>query len=431
MAVLDHAAATAASTTRAPAVAPVRSTPQSLRRWIVTTVLVTALVAGLATAAMVQRHTALDRAASTTEPLVLDAQTAYTALSDADSTAAGGLLAGAVPPPAVVEHYRTDVATAAAAVSAAQRLAAGDDQLSSSLGTVAVGLPVYTGLVERASSERRVGHPVASAYLGEASNFMRTTLLPAADAAYQDELATLQADQDEATRSVPVTAALVGVLLLLAVLIGAQARVRRRFRRAFNVPLLAATGILIAATLAAGMTLVAANRSVDQARAAGSLPLASYTEARILAQQVRADDELTLLYRESVSAYQKDLTTTLAHLQDLVATQPDTRVTAAVTLLTDTHAEIRGRVQAFHYDEAVTLAVRTAGDSPPVGLPEASQRLDGVLKDDVTTAQGSFETAAAASLDDVAVLAWGLGALVLLAGVLAVVGLGARLREYR
>jgi len=430
MAVLDDTAP-ASVPPLAPRTAPwALSTPQTLRRWVAATVILTVIAAGFATAAMVQRHSALERAATTTEPLVLDAQTAYTALSDADSTAAGGLLAGAVPPPAVVTRYRKDVALAAAAVGAALRLSAGDDTLSSSLGTVAEGLPVYTGLVERASNENRFGYPVASAYLAEASAYLRTTLLPAAGAAYQDELATLQADQDDASTTPPVIVALACAIGLLAVFVLAQMWVRRRFRRSFNVPMVAATGLLVVVTLAATMAVVASNGAVDRARSAGSLPLANYTEARILALQVRADDELTLLTRESVPAYQKDLTSTLARLQNLVAAQPDPRVGAAVAQLTETHVRIRQYVQANQYLKAVALAV-TPDDALEVGLPAASQRLDTALADDVTNAQNSFESATSASRVDILVLVWGLGALVVIAGVLAVGGLGTRLQEYR
>jgi hypothetical protein len=430
MAVLDDATATAPGRTMSRLVPQVRSTPQSLRAWIAASLAMAALAGFVAVASLAQRYEALDRAATTTEPVLLDAQTAYTSLSDADSTAAGGLLSGAVAPAAVVAHYRGDIATAAAAIGAAQQLSEGDDGLAQALETVAVGLPVYTGLVERASGENRRGYPVASAYLGEASAYLRSTLLPAAGVAYRDELATLQSDQDAASAAVPELAALASALGLLGVILAAHVWVRRRFHRRFNVALISAAVIVVVATALAGVVVASADGSVDRARSAGSLPLLGYTQARILALQLRADDELTLLTRESVPAYQKDLAQTLAGLQTVVGAQPDTRVDSALSTLVDTHARIRSLVQGNAYTAAVALAV-LPGDSASSGLPAASSHLDQVLSDDVAAATTSFDSSTSQARSDVGALAGITLLLVLLAGVLCVVGLRARLREYR
>jgi len=408
----------------------VGSTPQSLRRWIAVVAFVAAIVAVTATVVTAARSSALARSATSTGPLVLDTQMAYTALSDADSTAAGGLLAGPVAPAAVVAQYRRDIATAASAVSSAQQLTSGDPKLAAELKTVAVGLPFYTGLVERASTENRLGFPVASAYLGEASGYLRSTLLPAAGGAYTDELAALASSQRQASRTGPVAALLFGAVVLLGALVGAQVWVRNRFHRSINIPLLTATAIVVVTVLVAAVSISAADRAVTSAKSSGSSPLAAYTRARILALQVRADEELTLLTRESVPGYQSDLSSTLARLQRIVNGQSDGAVTSAAATLTSTHQLIRGYVDVGQYDRAVNLAVAPTGQKPP-GLPQVSQVLDDALSAEVSSAQRSFETSTATARNEISVLVGGLGAAVAAAGLLAILGLLARLREYR
>jgi len=423
-------AGTASTSVTHPGFLGVGSTPRSLRRWITVIAVVAALVAATATVLIAQRSSALARSAAGTEPLVLDTQMAYTALSDADSSAAGGLLAGPIPPAAVVAQYRRDIATAASSVSSAQQLTSADQKLSAELQTVAVGLPFYTGLVERASSENRLGYPVASAYLGEASGYLRSTILPAAGSAYSHELAVLGANQRQASQAGPVAALLLGAVALVVALLAAQLWVRRRFHRTLNVLLVAATAIVIVTGVVAGFTISAADGAVASARSSGSVPLAADTQARILALQVRADDELTLLTRESVPGYQTDLASTVVRLEKIVHSQPDSRVTRAVQALTSTHARIREYVADGEYVSAVALAV-TPTTQPPAGLPQASQALDDALSAAVASAQTSFETSTAAAHERVGVLVGGVGAAVTMAGLLAVLGLLARLREYR
>ena len=81
-------------------------------------------------------------------------------------------------------------------------------------------LPVYTGLVETARADNRLGLPVGAAYLAEASQLMRSRLLPAADALYRQENARLAAVYGQAT-GLPVLGVVVA-LIAAVVLVGVQ-----------------------------------------------------------------------------------------------------------------------------------------------------------------------------------------------------------------
>jgi len=209
-------------------------TPARLRTAAIALTLIAVVFAASAGATVLSRQVAVDQSATVTEPALVDAQAAYTALSDADTAAAGGLLSGSVEPAAAVTRYQQDLATASAAVTDAARLVPDDPSLSASLRALSVGIPVYAGLVERATTNNRMGYPIASAYLGEASNFLRTDLLSAAIDVYHAELAALSAQQASATRGWPVVACLALLLVLLGGLLVTQWWVRRRFRRTLN-----------------------------------------------------------------------------------------------------------------------------------------------------------------------------------------------------
>jgi hypothetical protein len=55
---------------------------------------------------------------------------------------------------------------------------------SKDLLTLSTDLPVYTGEIETARADNRIGYPVGAAYLREATTLMNSSLLPAAENLY-------------------------------------------------------------------------------------------------------------------------------------------------------------------------------------------------------------------------------------------------------
>ena len=156
-----------------------RTTPAKLRLLLAGLVVLCLVWGGLAAWVVSQRASGANDVVGTSEPLSLDGQQIYRALSDADATAASAFLAGGLEPIVARRRSQADIAQAASHLESATA-AAGHSPAARDLATLSAGLPVYTGEVETARANNRLGLPLGAAYLREASSLMRSTLLPAA-----------------------------------------------------------------------------------------------------------------------------------------------------------------------------------------------------------------------------------------------------------
>jgi hypothetical protein len=206
-----------------------------------------ALLAGLVSAlAASERHSATVAAWQKAEPLVVDAQAIDTSLSDADTTAAGSFLQGRLEPAALRARYSSDLAQASAMLASAAQQVGSDPAVDASIRSLTVELPIYTGLVETATfNERQASYPLAAAYLGEANSLMRSELLPAAASLYEVEGQRLTANESSSSSTWPVMLAALLFVLLLVLLVVAQRWLSTHFRRTLNVPLVAATAVIL------------------------------------------------------------------------------------------------------------------------------------------------------------------------------------------
>ena len=384
------------------------------------------MVAVVGYIAVMGRESATAASVNITEPLLVDAQTVYTSLSDADTTAAGALLAGPIEPTALRQRYALDVARASSAAEDAARRSQSSSTLVTSLNSLSVGIPIYTGLVQEAVVNNRLGYPVAGAYQGEASSFLRTHLLPAAHQVYRSELAQLESNQSSAKAVGPLIGALLLLLLTLGVLIAAQVWVRRRFRRRVNVGLLVATVLVGVLAVWALVGATAQANRIDAAAAAGTGPLDAYTQARQLALQARADDELTLVSRGSVGSYAVDFAAVWPQLKGVIATQQDSHSTSAAAALLVAHNRISALLSEGQFLKAIAVGSGTSSD----GLPAIAAHLDASLVSGLDTAQQRFNSDTTSAANDLSGLAWGVVIVCLVALGLALVGLRSRAKEY-
>ena len=250
------------------------------------------------------------------------AQAVDTSLSDADTTAAASFLQGRVEPAALQSRYQSDLTSASTGVAEAARQAGSDPAVAQSLETLSTDLPLYAGIVQEADfNERQSFYPLAAAYLAEANNLMRSSILPAAAQVYATEVDRLASDQTTAVSAWLVALAAVFLVALLVALVVAQRRLSRHFRRSWNVALAVGTAVMLVLGIWAVVALVTQGTGVSDAQANGSHPVSVFTDARILALRARADDELTLLTRDSDPSYQSDYRSTAAALGTLLAAQ--------------------------------------------------------------------------------------------------------------
>ena len=242
-------------------------------------------------------------------------------LSDADTTAAASFLQGRLEPAGLERRYQSDLAVASADIAVAAREAGSDPEVAASLETLSTDLPVYSGIVQDADFNERQGfYPLAAAYISEANNLMRSSILPAAATLYGTEGSRLADDQSQGVSPLLAILAALAFLALLARPGGgaalAEPPLPPHLERAAGV----ATVIVLVLGIWLTVALTTQTNGVNTALANGSRPVSTFTQARILALRARADDELTLLTRDSDPSFQADYTSTAAALRHLLDT---------------------------------------------------------------------------------------------------------------
>src|SRR5271170_27175 len=419
-----------------------RRTTPVLLRFAAVSIAILALVSGLIAAlATSERQGATTASWQNAEPLMVTAQTVDTSLSDADTTAAASFLQGPLEPTALEHRYQTDLALASADVAVAAREAGSDPAVAASLETLSTDLPVYAGIVQDADfNERQAFYPLAAAYISEANNLMRSSILPAAATLYGTEGSRLADDQSQGVSSLLAILAALAFVALLVVLVVAQRWLSRRFHRTWNVALAVATVIVLALGLWLTVALTTQTNGVNTALVNGSRPLSTFTQARILALRARADDELTLLTHDSDQTFQSDYTSTAADLRQLLdapgsSTGPAgsavrtqlARSKAAFGSYASLHTQIRHDDTGSNPAAAVGLAAGTGA----VDLPAVSSDLNGDLADGITASQSTFVDATSGAASDLDGLIWGLAVGAILVAALVLIGFEPRIAEYR
>jgi len=417
-----------------------RTTPVRLRFTAVSIALL-ALVAGLVAAlATTERQSATTAAWQNAEPLMVTAQAIDTSLSDADTTAAASFLQGRLEPAALQTRYQADLTTASADVAVAAREAGTDPAVATSLQTLSMDLPVYAGIVQEADfNERQGSYPLAAAYLSEANNLMRVSILPAAAQVYGTEIRRLGIDQTQAVSPVLIGVAIAAFIALLSALVLVQRWLSARFHRTWNVALVVATVIVVALGIWSTIAFATQSSGVNSALVKGSRPVSTFTEARILALRARADDELTLLTRDSDPTYQRDYATTAAALRHLLesaggaggsASYERSQLARAASVFAS-YATVHDQIR--HDDTAGDLggAVALASGSRASELPAVSSDLNGTMSDGIDASQATFVDTTSAAGSDLDGLLWGLAVGAVFVAALVLIGFGPRIAEYR
>jgi hypothetical protein len=415
------------------------STPAKLRA-ILTALLAVSLLWGVIAAWTVAgRTSAADNVVAVSEPLSLDAQQLYRALSDADATEASAFLSGGLEPLALRTRYEADIARAARRLVAATA-AAGQSTAASRLATLAAALPVYTGLVETARADNRLGLPLGAAYLREASGLMRTTLLPAARGLYAQENAQLAAAEQQAT-ALPYAALAVAVVAFV-LLLGTQRWMARRTSRIVNPGLLVATVAMLAALVWLVSALTVARAHLVSASDRGSAPVEAVARADIAALQAHADESLTLIDRSGDDSFQQDFVSVERRLgpgrgslltDAALAAQgsPGAALAAAGLHVAPAWFTAHRRIRALDDGGSYSAAVRLAVANGPADSDVLFGRLDGDLTGAISADQASFRSAALAGRDALTGLQAGMISLCLLMAVGSAWGISRRLGEYR
>ncbi|WP_433290645.1 hypothetical protein ACQP2F_23420 [Actinoplanes sp. CA-030573] len=359
------------------------------------------------------------------QPLLVQAETIYSALADADTTAAQAFLAGGLEPAVLTTRYNEDLDRATTALTSAARLTPDGSEAAAAVRVLSSGVARYAALVATAKADNRQGLPVGSSYLSAASELNRQTLLPQAQGLFR--LAQREVDAGYAGARSTGWTVLFAVLLLslIAALVLAQRYLSRATRRTFNVPLVGATALTVLLALGSMFVLAGQQSHLGTAADTGSTPTAQLAEARILALRERGDEALTLAAHGSGGAYEQDfkdtdesLTRALENRYLPDATRTDHRQYVGA------HQQVRGLDDAGDYESAVKVAI---GDTTSRRFGSLTNGIGSVL-----------DERKAAFTEEIDAAGRGLGVLTVLGPlvavaicVLAVSGIRARLAEYR
>jgi hypothetical protein len=435
----------AASTTVADALRRTAgTTPGRLGMAMVGLVVLSVLTGVLGLISIQGRASTLDDLTTNREPFSAAAQQIYRSLSDADATMASAFLSSSVPPDNLRERYQTDIQQAGASLAVAATDISGVAEATSPLSQLARGIPVYTGLVERASANNAQGFPIGSAYLREADNLMQSTLLPAAQTLYSIDTQRLTSAQDDAT-AFPWVAAILVVALIVALVI-TQRYVRRRTNRVINVGLLVATIAVVVALLWSTTALILESVHVQHGRTAGSAPANLLAQARTNALQARTDEMLTLVarggqnYEGPFQGLKKAIggsdgsggllgQVRAGSQDDTMSGQVDQAIKAAKSWF-DLHDQAATANSGGDYRTAAGITLGTLGSGKP-DEATAFDNVDNALAKATTQARTIFADQTNTASAWLTALPIGVLVLLVLAAVGAAVGLWQRLREYR
>ena len=421
---LDESLLVAPEESDRPVVDFLGSTPG--RMALVAVVLIAALLAVGVTASTTvsDRQSRLETLRSHTEPLADAAQRIYGALSFANTTAATAFLSGGVEPQDVRDRYDAAIGQASAGLVPASNGVSPNDIRSLTLLTdLSNQLAVYTGMIATARANNRAGRPIGVAYLSGSSALMQHSILPAAERLYRTQSDAVMASGRSAG---PWRVVIAGAVLVLGLLVLAQAFLARRSNRRLNPGLVLASVLM--AMLAVWLTVagLVSTQAATGARTEGGEPLDAAVTARILTQQARADEILGLLKRGSDTLSDIRFDEWTAQIGWLLDDHPVAGAADALRGWMRSHDEIRRRLAVGDYAGAVAIA---RDDGPQHSTPEFT-RLDTALGDEITRLRARQRDGIAQAYTALNGLPVGAAAIGVLAALAVAAGFGPRLSEY-
>jgi hypothetical protein len=398
-------------------------TPGRLRLAGIATVLACLVFGLFAFVAATTRANALASARADAAQLVR-VQSIRTNLVFADANLTNAFLVGGLEPPSARAAYEQGIATASQTLADAARDSAADAKV---LGNVNQVITRYTGLVESARANNRLGYPLGAAYLRQATNLLRTDALPPLAALGQTEQARVnQAYADSADATAWLVA---GLVIALVVLLAAQVWLSVRTRRTFNPPLVIATAVVLVIGVAAAGVLAWSQGKAKDTRGGAYFATLGLASARIDAFDAKSAESLALIARGQGQAYNAsfdNLSANVSAVLDDAAHRGGADEQTAQARFRDylaVHSRVRAADDGGRWDDAVKLATgqaNTAFQTFSDASATALDRRSAQLRHNLSSARSPLPA-----------FAW----IGLIAGVAAAIaaglGISPRLREYR
>jgi hypothetical protein len=391
----------------------------------------------IASAAERSRERSAQAVRTATEPLLVQAATLYTTLSDANATATTTFLRGGLEPPARHAHYLQDLRAASASLATLTRNLGSPTLTSSAIRTVTEDLPVYSGLVEAARADNRQGFPVGAAYLRQASDVLTTTILPAANRLYATEAERLSNDYGSGTAMAAFVVLSVTAVLALLGLVLMQRYLAAFSRRIFNLPAVAGTVTVAVISIWAVLGFIGEQDALATARA-HSDSVEVLSGARVLLSRAQSDQSLTLVNRGSDETDPQDFTAVMRALSPsggLLGEVPRLLTGSGNSetrrLLRLDFARYRANTAEIGALQGQGLTLDAISRASSVSSTSIADGLQTDLATQIAAAQDRFGAAAADASGSLGGLSLAIPILTAFAAALAVIGLLQRLGEYR
>lgn len=375
-----------------------------------------------------RRGSAIDDAASSAAQLIR-VQDVRVEMVRADSLASVAYLIGGQEPADQRQQYDEQIGLAASGLTASANAATRAD--AATLQQATSLLTRYVGLVEQARANNRQGFPVGAAYQRQARGVAEEVI----EALRTVEINSRQRVNDSVERGHRSSSLLVisAVLVLVMVLVG-SVWMARRFRRVLNLPL-AVAGVIVLVVLTAGVGVNASAISQTDQSVTGPLTAADLlAQSRAAGFDARSNEALTLIARGNGAAYEWQWQLSRGVAGETIARAcEDFGVACDAETALDSyrreHDAVRELDESGDWDAAVDASLGRSSDgaNSRMAFEVFATRSDEALR---IEAQRALD-----ALDGAGSRLRGLGWMVIVAGiaaaVLAVVGYGQRLREYR
>lgn len=439
------------------------TTPQILSRtlwavWILDVILLMALLSG----GRIHRA-GMQTVGKDAAPSIIAAQRVKSALADMDANAANELLGGGTQATDALQAYEARRQEASQAlIAAAQNMTYGDAERDPIL-RIQLGLGTHEARIQRARDLRQEGNEGWVAAYGKAADLIDREILPAADALDQANLDVLNHTYEfQHGRSVASRGFIVAVaVVMLAVLALVQLFITGRTRRLINIPLLLATCITVGMTYYGLHVLARAQNDLKVAREDAFTSIHALWRARALAYAASAGESRYLLDRQNAPKHEQEFFnernalvklpggTTFqsmaqaagshvdgftGYLADALnnITFPGEREAVVETLgalgeYLRVDEQIRTLERSGHHKEAIALCTGTK----PGESNWAFRQFDNALDRTIAINQAAFDRAVGSGFTALARFDVQMSICAVAVGILALLGLMQRIREYR
>jgi hypothetical protein len=291
------------------------TTPGRLRLAFGAIIVATVLLWLAAGAGIEQTRRAIQTVGRDAVPSIVAAQRIRADLADMDANTANVFISNGAAVQTVKEQYEKDRRDADdRLITAAQNITYGDEERVP-IVAITDNLETYTGLVKAA---RTKGWPYGIKDLRAASQLMHAELIPDTDRLDQVNFNHLNAAYDGARAAASRVQAglLLSGLVALAVLAATQVYLTRRTRRVFNLPLLLATGTLLAFVIGMSARLDAENELLRVAKKDCFDSIHALWKARSVSYDANGDESLYLLGPATAAQYEQSFREKSALLVD-------------------------------------------------------------------------------------------------------------------